>query len=180
MNRSAYYHTNKSCCLSFLNELLQHRHKYLSHISALLIWWKLWGRGLNILASIILFYFFEQNMNLYSITKLWCFDARSEPQAMAPTWTKTNKQTKRKTWCVWTEVRVSSHMSLSSSTHAAFRSIWNLARRLRWSEGNMSLGRPFIDHKTSSDRREREPISFKPSLTKPLAAEEKKEKKTTH
>lgn len=98
MNRSAYYHTNKSWsnhCLSFLNELLQHYHKYLSHISALLIWWKLWGRGLNILASIILFYFFEQNMNLYSITKLWCFGARSEPQAMAPTWTKTNKQKER-------------------------------------------------------------------------------------
>lgn len=98
MNRSEYYHTNKSWsnhCLNFLNELLQHHHKYLSHISALLIWWKLWGRGLYILASIILFYFFEQNMNLYSITKLWCFDARSEPQAMAPTWTKTNKQKQR-------------------------------------------------------------------------------------
>lgn len=75
--------------------------------------------------------------------------------------------------CVW------SHISLSSSAHTVLRSIWNLARRLRWSEGNVSLGRPFIDHKTSSDKREREPISFKPSLTKPAAAEEETTKLST-
>lgn len=31
----------------------------------------------------------------------------------------------------------------------------------------MTLGRPFSDHKTSSDRRDREPVSFNPSLRKP-------------
>ena len=42
----------------------------------------------------------------------------------------------------------------------------------------MSLGKPFIDHKTSSDRREREPISFRPLLAKSPA--EKKKKDTTN
>lgn len=124
--------------------------------------------------SFLLFWTKYQLVFNYKIMMLWCQEWTTSNEHM-----NKNKQTKTKTWCFWTEVRVSSHMSLSSSTHAAFRSIWNLARRLRWSEGNMSLGRPFIDHKTSSDRREREPISFKPSLTKPLAAEEKREKKTT-
>lgn len=87
---------------------------------------------------------------------------------------KLQKQTKRPQLSEWK--CESSNISLSSSVHTVFRSIWNLAKRLRWSEGNMSLGRPFIDHKTSSDKRERDPISSKPSLTKPPAAEEKRQK----
>lgn len=87
---------------------------------------------------------------------------------------KLQKQTKRPQLSEWK--CKSSNISLSSSAHTVLRSIWNLAKRLRWSEGNMSLGRPFIDHKTSSDKRERDPISFKPSLTKPPAAEERRQK----
>lgn len=40
----------------------------------------------------------------------------------------------------------------------------------------MWLGRPFIDHKTSSDRRERQLINFRPLLLKSSPAKEKKEK----
>lgn len=86
-----------------------------------------------------------------------------------------------KTWIVWTEICLScdvhpAEVTRSLSYHAAFRSSWNLATRLRWSDGNTWLGRPFIDHKTSSDRRERLPINFRPSLAKLPPAKEKKTK----
>lgn len=65
-------------------------------------------------------------------------------------------------------------MFSTSLYHVELRSSWNRATTLRWSEGNMWLGRPPIDHKTSSDKRERVPISFRPSPVKFPAAIEKK------
>lgn len=43
----------------------------------------------------------------------------------------------------------------------------------------MRLGSPFIDRKTSSDMRDRDPVNFKPSPTKPAAPGKSKHAEAT-
>lgn len=108
----------------------------------------------------------KKKIKVYSVAKL-CFCCQKwSRKNLFITKTCINEQLERK---------YVSTLNHSSLCQALLRSSWNLARRLRWSEGNMWLGRPFIDHKTSSDRRERDPMSFRPSFRKLAQAREKKQ-----
>lgn len=149
---------------AFLKETVKAIIKELSHFTIYLmkstkkVDWKM--------VSIIYVAIWEKKMKVYSVAKLWFCCQKWSRKNVFRTNTCINEQLERK------YVPTFNH---SSFRQALLRSSWNLARRLRWSEGNMWLGRPFIDHKTSSDRRERDPISFRPSFRKLAQAREKKQ-----